>query len=96
MIGTCHKCSFRQRPCAGPCECRAEPDKPVDIIERAKSGVCPRGFFTAPAMRPPERIDAAFDPEAEKRRLQQGGCCGKPSLNDPIPPLVFPTPGKAV
>lgn len=28
---------------------------------------------------PPERIPEGFDPERERRRMQQGGCCGAPS-----------------
>jgi len=28
---------------------------------------------------PPERISDDHDPEAERRRLKAGGCCGEPS-----------------
>ena len=94
LVRVCHLCDFRQRPCAGPCECRAEPDKPVDIIERAKSGYCPKGFFTAPAMRQPERID--MTPEEATRQVKAGGCCDPPKLNESIPSLEFPAAEKVV
>lgn len=45
MIAICHKCEHRQRPCAGPCACLFDPANPMDILDRAASGICPAGRF---------------------------------------------------
>lgn len=44
----CHACPTKQPPpYRGPCACLADPAKPVDIIDRATSGICPLGKFEA-------------------------------------------------
>lgn len=67
----CQRCIRRQRRCAGPCKCTVNGK---DIIDNARTG-CPLGYYgTAPYLIPDD-----FDPEQERRRLRQGGCCGSPS-----------------
>lgn len=45
LVQFCIPCDRRQQSCNGPCACLADPDIPVDIIDRALSGVCPLDRF---------------------------------------------------
>lgn len=47
MIHLCHKCDKRQARCAGECRCAIDG---VDIIQHAKSGQCPKGYFDGVSM----------------------------------------------
>jgi hypothetical protein len=40
------------------------------------------GELMAKYRRPPEPIPDDFDPEAERRRMKQGGCCGGASRGE--------------
>jgi hypothetical protein len=83
MIHICHKCSFRHRPCAGPCPCLADPQK-RDIMVMCRLPVeelpekCPIRSLPASergkAMRPPE--DVVMSPEEAAKESKRSGCCG--------------------
>jgi hypothetical protein len=45
MMSICHKCSYRQPACAGPCACTIDGR---DIIDHARNGDCPKGYFDHP------------------------------------------------
>lgn len=47
----------------------------ASMLYQAEHGVCPEKRFGLPV----QPIPADYDPEAERRRLQSGGCCGTPS-----------------
>jgi hypothetical protein len=88
-IHICHRCTYRQADCIGPCMCLHDPTAPVEIMVRAGDG-CPAGKFNARC----HRCDSEFhrepdcpiapnaDPELERNRLIQGGCCGQPSQQE--------------
>src|SRR4051812_40781657 len=42
LIGICHRCPKRQRPCSGPCPCTIDGQ---DIIVHAAEGYCPVGNY---------------------------------------------------
>ncbi len=89
-IGICHRCQFRAPPDRGASVCTADASR-HDIIDKAKSDACPKGYFGKPdnpvvlrqtlknMMRPPEPIPDDFHALGEVRRLKSGGCCGAPS-----------------
>lgn len=54
----------------GKAHCLHDPDKPVDIIVRAKTG-CPRFYFT----HPPQPIPEDHDVNQERKRRS---CCDPP------------------
>ena len=58
----------------------------LDLAAHCNSGTCPHPDGSMFDMEPAERMKRyraevleTFDPEEEKRRLQQGGCCGQGS-----------------
>lgn len=82
MIATCHHCSKHKRvSLAMLCSISGK-----NIVAHNRADYCPLGMFgtkvepeiwpEVQAMRPPMPIPEDFDPEAEKRRMEQGGCCG--------------------
>lgn len=48
-IAACHRCEFRQRPCAGACLCTINGET---ISDNAAAGVCPKGYFDKPQPTP--------------------------------------------
>lgn len=76
----CSRCRFAcPKPRSGPCACSVDG---IDILVHIQNRDCPKGYHAdAPpaAMPPPMPIPDDFDPERERLRLRQGGCCGKPS-----------------
>jgi hypothetical protein len=81
-IQTCHNCEHRQDPCGADCLC-LKSGKP--FVRHAKKYACPANLFPDPtssfAARPAYPIPDDFDPERERLRMQQGGCCGSPSAD---------------
>lgn len=79
----CRACKHSPSRCYGPCTCDMDMR---DITAHAKYDYCPlqkfgngarpEGLFVS---LPPQPIPDDFDPEQERRRMQQGGCCGSPS-----------------
>ncbi len=64
FVGFCHRCPHVQKPpYKGRCDCLHDLAAPVDIIIRARSGVCPAGYFTGTPL--PEPVDP-LSPEARK------------------------------
>lgn len=76
----CSRCDFAcAKPRRGPCACTVDG---IDILVHIEKRDCPKGFHTnaaMPIMPPPMPIPEGFDVEQERRRMKQGGCCGKPS-----------------
>jgi hypothetical protein len=84
----CHRCRKHKRvPLAMLCGITGK-----NIVLHARADYCPLKLFgtdqAAPGwdeakpvvtQRPPMPIPEGFDPEAERRRMQPGGCCGSPS-----------------
>jgi hypothetical protein len=76
-LSICHRCDFRQRPCGGPCPCLAG-NEPVDIMIRAESGCCPKGFFNAPRCEkcwgPHETKKCPIPDDYDGKDYKKGGC----------------------
>jgi len=86
--GICHRCKkHKVVPLAMLCGISGK-----NIVLHAAADYCPLKLYgtdvAAPgwdemkpviAQRPPTPIPEDFDVEAEKRRMQQGGCCGSPA-----------------
>lgn len=82
-IKVCRQCNMSPPRCGGHCPCKVDHR---EILDHAKANYCPLGKFGTTAKPdgwvaglPIQEISDDFDPEQERRRLQQGGCCGEPS-----------------
>lgn len=88
MVQNLHACSRCVREAGGNCASGAIVVCPVDaqpITGHAQTGECAKGLLrrsTVPPL-PVQHIPDDFDVEQERRRMAQGGCCGKPPSNNP-------------
>ena len=55
-VHLCMKCPHRQQVCGGPCPCTVDGR---DILDHAKSGDCPKGYFAEPEKMPPRAAATA-------------------------------------
>jgi hypothetical protein len=67
---------FRASACAKASDAPADAPDFACLLPKTK----PWGWTPGMTIqRPPEPIPDDYDPETERRRMRQGGCCGKPS-----------------
>lgn len=81
----CSKCEYAKRESISVVACTVDG---IDIRIHAEKADCPKGYHAGICQRCGGQHNVSVcqiapdtSPELERRKAQQGGCCGEPKLN---------------